>query len=386
MKKNNFNILVAGFATFSMFFGSGNLVFPLQIGVTTGDHFGYAALGLFITGIIIPFIGLFSVLVNATSSADVLTRIGRVPGLILIFLMLSLMGPFGVGARCVLVAYGGVQLLFPNLPLFAFGAVFCAITGYIIWRRHVFVGIIGRFLTPILLGGITVIILFGLFFGGKPLAVDYSPLETFKIGFNFGYQTMDLLAAFFFSGAALEYLKYAHEGVETKKELILEGIKASMIGITLLAIVYGGFVILGAQYAPILKTVAPEQMLTQIAGQALGVFAIPIMAVTVLLACLTTLIVLVNLFAEFTHEHILKTRYDIHWSIIATLLITFLVSLFGFYTLAVWIDKALSFAYPALIAFALASIICDLAHWNHKVVQRVFYLSLIIVILYHVLV
>ena len=380
MKNNNLIIYIAGFAIFSMFFGSGNLVFPLQVGVESLDNYLFASAGLFITGILIPFVGLLSVLVKASNGVDVLTRIGRIPGLILVFMMLSLMGPFGVGARCILVAFGGMQLIIPQLSLEWFSLIFCIITGYIIWKRHAFVDIIGRFLTPLLLIGVFSIIIFGLFFGEVPQETETTGVESFMTGITYGYQTMDLLAAFFFSATALGYLKFAHEGRESRKELIRAGLISCAIGMTLLGTVYIGFVALGAKYAPYLVTVNPEQMLTQIAGRALGVFAMPIMSMTVMLACLTTLIVLVNLFSEFFHEQVLREKIDIHWSILLTLVITFSVSLFGFKSLAIWIGEALSIAYPALISLAVASILRDWLNLKNTFIQATFYLTLVICI------
>ena len=53
------NILIYGFSIFTMFFGSGNLVFPLQIGYQSGSHWLAGFAGLFLTGIVLPFMGLF---------------------------------------------------------------------------------------------------------------------------------------------------------------------------------------------------------------------------------------------------------------------------------------------------------------------------------------
>ena len=50
--------------------------------------------------------------------------IGRWPALLLAFAMLSLMGPFGVSARCIIVAYGGIQLLFSEMPFWIFSVLF----------------------------------------------------------------------------------------------------------------------------------------------------------------------------------------------------------------------------------------------------------------------
>ncbi|WP_019215871.1 branched-chain amino acid transport system II carrier protein [Legionella tunisiensis] len=53
------SILVYGFAIFAMFFGSGNLVFPLQIGYAVGNSWFMGFTGLLITGILLPLLGLF---------------------------------------------------------------------------------------------------------------------------------------------------------------------------------------------------------------------------------------------------------------------------------------------------------------------------------------
>jgi len=49
-----------GLAMFSMFFGSGNLVFPLLVGQLSEGHFFIAALGILLTGVLVPFIGILA--------------------------------------------------------------------------------------------------------------------------------------------------------------------------------------------------------------------------------------------------------------------------------------------------------------------------------------
>ena len=53
------HILIYGFSIFAMFFGSGNLVFPLKIGIETESFWFFSFIGLLFTGIILPFLGLF---------------------------------------------------------------------------------------------------------------------------------------------------------------------------------------------------------------------------------------------------------------------------------------------------------------------------------------
>ncbi len=47
-----------GIAIFSMFFGSGNVVFPLLLGKMTGEQIPWALLGLTITAVGAPLLGL----------------------------------------------------------------------------------------------------------------------------------------------------------------------------------------------------------------------------------------------------------------------------------------------------------------------------------------
>ena len=53
-----------GMARFSMFFGSGNLTFPLYIGQVSKDLWQIAAIGFSISAVLLPFLGFFAILLN----------------------------------------------------------------------------------------------------------------------------------------------------------------------------------------------------------------------------------------------------------------------------------------------------------------------------------
>src|SRR5579872_2320269 len=104
--KNKTLIISTGLAMFSMFFGSGNLVFPLVVGQTSEGHFGFAAIGILITGVLVPFLGILAMLLFNGSSKDFFGRLGNPAVFWFPLIALSLMGPFGVLARCITVAHG----------------------------------------------------------------------------------------------------------------------------------------------------------------------------------------------------------------------------------------------------------------------------------------
>ena len=61
MNKLKSTSLSTGLAMFSMFFGAGNITFPLIIGQTVEGSLLWALAGLIITAVLIPFSGLLSI-------------------------------------------------------------------------------------------------------------------------------------------------------------------------------------------------------------------------------------------------------------------------------------------------------------------------------------
>lgn len=352
---------IAGFAMFSMFFGSGNLVFPLLLGTETLDHSLYATFGFLITAVLVPFIGLIAMIVFDGKREKFFATIGATPGFLLTFALLSLMGPFGVIPRCITVAYGGLQLIYPQLSYALFSLLFTLCIGGLIWRPNRVVNIIGVVLTPFKLGGILILIAFGLYFAEPSSAYAYTPSVAAYSGFQLGYQTMDLVAAFFFSATIVNYLRNSLINGEHKPALLKSSITASLIGASLLALVYFGFVKLGASYAGNLHSTSPEALLAAIAGLTMGKYALVIVSVTLAVSCLATAVILSSLYVSFVKEDIAENRLKLNLDqpavIALTLAVTYLMSLLGFSKISSMLGIILTLCYPALIGLALHHIL-----------------------------
>ena len=346
-------VITAGFAMFSMFFGSGNLVFPLLIGVATLSEFSYATLGLLLTGVLVPFLGLIAMIYHEGNRQAFFNKLGAPVSFGLTFAMLALMGPFGVLPRCVMVTYGGAQLLFPLLDAALFNALFLGLTGLLVWQKTKLIDVVGKFLTPSLLIGIIVLIFAGYFTDTVPNLCAFGPAEAFLIGLQQGYQTMDLLAAFFFSATVVKYIASHCQRNQAPFNLRRLSIAASTIGALLLACVYLGFVYLGAKYAPLLQGIPQEKLLVAVAEETLGSMALPIASGIIALACLTTAMILTTLFTDFLHKDILQYKVSYSCALGITLIIAYTVSLIGFNQLARCIAIALWVIYPALIAYTI---------------------------------
>jgi LIVCS family branched-chain amino acid:cation transporter len=227
-------VLTAGFAMFSMFFGSGNLVFPLFIGFQSLSNYPYAILGLIVTAVCVPFLGLLGIIQYRGDRKAYFSTLGKGLAFGLSAFMLCLMGAFGVIPRCITVAFGGVNGLFPSLPFWTFSLGFCLLIGALIWRRNKIVSIIGLGLTPFKLGSIVFLIIFGLWYGGDALPAVQTSNQSFWLGIKQGYQTMDLIAAFFFACTIYEYLqnrlRETTNREPTADQLFRWGIGASSVG------------------------------------------------------------------------------------------------------------------------------------------------------------
>lgn len=349
--KKNWVILSIGFALFSMFFGSGNLVFPILVGQESGGHTFLASLGIFLTGVLVPFLGVFGMMLYEGDIQSFFSFFGRKGTFWFSLCSLALMGPFGVLARCLTVAHGAWQHLFPQAALIPTSLTLCFLIFFLALNKNRIIKVLGTYLTPFLLLSIAAIAFFGLQM--EPLAdtVPAFSFAAFKNGFFQGYQTMDLLAAFFFSTFVIRHLRSGAQ--EGSMKLFAQ---AALVGGGLLGFAYVALVCLGWIYSPMLAACPPQEMLGRIATASLGPMAAPCICAAVVLACLTTAIVLASLFADFLRKDILRERIGNEWALAITLAISFLVSTLEFSGIARFIGPILETIYPALIVLTLINI------------------------------
>lgn len=365
MKKELLVVLSTGFALFSMFFGSGNLIFPIAVGLESEGHFIIASLGVLCTCVIFPLLGMLGIMLYKGSIPDFFSCFGKKGVFLFSLLALSLMGPFGVLARCLTVIHGAFVLLFPSASLMVTSFCMCMIIYLMTANKNKIVSLLGTVLTPFLLLAISAIVFFAIYDREMPKLVGTNGFSAFTNGFFTGYQTMDLVASFFFSGFVINHLQKEQPNESLMLKLFL---KASFVGASLLYVVYFALVLLGWVYAPLLVNTAPQEMFGQIALESLGSFAAPAVCLTVIFACLTTGIALTSMFAEFLRTDVMQNKIGNHFSLLITLLIAFLVSNLEFAGIANFLGPILEAIYPALISLTIVNIACKLfdmksSHW-----------------------
>ncbi len=373
-------VLIVGFALFSMFFGAGNLIFPISIGVLTQDQFVFGGLGLLCTGVMMPLIGLLSVLYSKSDSLiEYFNSLGKVTAFVLTLCILCLLGPCSVLPRSIIVASGASALISPLIPMSILKLIICLIVAILTNTKNNIVDILGRYLTPLLLICITGIIILGNNHVSIIEPSHLSSLSALALGLIEGYQTMDLLAAFTFSLIIIKYIKNKITEPEQNPSFYPIIISACIVCAFLLLITYCGFIFLGAGHYEQLINVDPSQRLVVLAISVLGEYSLPIISLIIILACITTMCALTVIFAEFISKILLLNKKT---SILLTITISYLISLIDFTTLSAYLVYILKFFYPALIVYACLKLLQIKFNLQNKAISCSFWIVLVVGIVY----
>lgn len=358
----NTSIFILGFSIFAMFFGSGNLVFPMKIGSESLNHWNIGFLGLLISGILIPFAGVFTIKHYQGSYDRFFKELGFGANVIIPLILLSLLGSFGVVPRCITVAFGGFHVLEPSIPLWAFSAMFTFICFLVGLKDTQMLNIIGKFMTPIKLGALSLIIIYGIIKSPLFLHSTHTTKSAFEFGLVEGYQTMDLIAGFFFSSLIFKHVEQQFKKNTDSKTIFWISAKASFIGATIIALAYGGLVYLGAAYSNVIQSVSPTEMLPTLTKHLLGEYSTFTIAIAMGFSCLTTATALNNLYATFLHKLFKLDNHHFISILAITSVISFILSLLDFKGISSFLTPILVAIYPGLIVFTIASLVYPHPH------------------------
>ena len=246
----------------------------------------------------------------------------------------------------------------PGLSSIIFSIVACLIIFAATVRKSRVVDLLGDVLSPLLVVSLFVIMIKGMLSHPAAPAHVGSVSSMLLFGLQQGYNTMDLLGTFFFSGVIVSGLKLSFASERNnKKRMALYALQASVIGATLLGLVYVGFGLVASYYAGALIGTSPEILLGTLAHMILGKAGGFVVSMAVALACLTTAITLAVVFAEFLQEQVLGERVSYATCLAGTLLIAGINANFGFSQIVAMMVPVLAIIYPALIVMTIAVIL-----------------------------
>lgn len=348
--------LSIGLAMFAMFFGAGNIIFPLALGQYAGDKNLFAILGLIITAAVMPMIGIIAMILFDGDYRSFFGRLGKYPGLLLALLMISLLGPLGSTPRCIALAYSTLKMAFLEVNLPIFSAISCLIIYLFTMKQKHILKLLGWVLTPLLLISLLLIIIIGFFTGSESRSVEFSNMQMFLHGLNEGYNTMDLLAAFFFSSTIISILKMRFQEKHGSQNYFKTAMQASIIGASLLTLIYIGFSYIAAFHGNQLSHLANEELLSAMTIKIAGPYAGILICIAIALACLTTAIALISAFTVFIQKEIFHHKVSYQATLIFSLTITFFISMLEFNGISSFLWPILQICYPGLIVLTFLNI------------------------------
>ena len=382
-------ILSTGLAMFSMFFGAGNVVFPLDLGRVAGNMNLYAISGLLLTAVLVPFTGLFAMFLFSGDYDSFFKRIGKIPGFLVISFLMALIGPFMAIPRCITLSFSTMSMYFPSMSLFYFSLASVILLYVLTVNRKKILDLLGLFLSPLLLISLLFLIIKGLIYHPAAKVVAISRVDVFLYGLREGYYTMDLLGAFFFSVVILLGLKrslgkdFKMDTPEDKKRFFKITLISSGIGALLLSLVYTGFSYVASFYSLGLNAAQKDTVLSVLASTILGPVGRIISNVAVTLACLTTAMTLTAVFSEFIQNELFKNKLNYKSSLIVTLILTFAMSELGFMGIIKMSMPILSIGYPVLIVLTFLNLANKL--FGFKFVKIPVFITLVLSVLFYFL-
>lgn len=347
-------LLVAS-TLFGMFFGAGNLIFPVHMGQLAGSNVLPAVIGFIITGVSIPVLGVAAI--GMTHSTGLLTfsgKVGRKYSYIFTCALYLTIGPCFAIPRCATTSFttGIAPMLSEGaserLPLFLFSAAFFAAVLFFSLRPSGIMTWIGKIINPIFLVSLFTLLLVALLKpAGSIPSITPDPSYQSNAIFNGiieGYGTMDGLASLAFGVIVIDVIKSL--GIKDSDHVAGAALKSGIFAGVLMSVLYLLITIMGTQSRGIFETSANGGIaLVQIANHYFGSLGGIILAIIVTFACLKTAIGLVTSCSEtFNGMFPGKLSYRT-WCIVFTLF-SFIIANAGLTAIINYAVPVLMLLYP----------------------------------------
>ena len=325
------DVIVVGFALFSMFFGAGNVIFPPYLGMESGPQWLAGFSAYFIADIGLALAAMFALL-RVGSSEAVLQRVGRVPSEILMCAIILCVGPMVAIPRTSASTFE--MAIAPNLPGVS-AVVFSVLFFALILALCI---IINGIVTP--LGTIA------------PEAKIDSAVVT---GVKAGYQTMDALAALPFGILVLQSVVDKGYTESGKKFRIMSG--SSILACVLLLAVYMGLAYLGATVsAQYTSEIGRAQLVMAIVEALMGKTGMIIFGIVVGLACVTTAVALTSSAAAYFAK-LCRGKVPYKVFVIAICVFSAVVSNLGLDRIVAIAAPVLDVVYPPTLVLIFISLV-----------------------------
>lgn len=357
--------LLIGSLLFGLFFGAGNLIFPVLMGQLAGNNMIPATIGFLITGVGLPILG---VMASALSGSDSLYDMAKpVSSAYSVFLTCALyltIGPLFAIPRTATVAFEvGLRPFIPEgylkIGLLIFSLIFFALTLYYSLRPGRILDWVGKYLTPIFLVLLSVLLFVTFIIPMGPID-EFAPIGDYIskplfIGLLEGYNTMDALASLAFAIIIISNIKEL--GIMDPRRITIETGKSGLITVAAMAIIYASLSYLGTtSLGSVSRADNGGLILSMVSNHYFGFIGKVLLAGIVGFACLKTAIGLITACATMFSEMFPKSLSYNSYAKVFTLF-SLIIANFGLNNIIQYSIPVLMFLYPLAISLIILSLL-----------------------------
>lgn len=350
---------------FGMFFGAGNLIFPIHLGQMAGTNWLPAAIGFLVSAICLPLLSILSIsMTESNSMYDLALPAGKIFALAFLILTHSSLGLLIASPRTATVTFSmGIQPFIPKawtqMSLLIFSLLFFGATLALAYNQNKITRNVGKILNPILVLLLAFLFFVAFFLKGNDMrSMNLLPTArkgtgSLINGFLQGYNTMDALAGLGFGVTIVTALKLFGQNNNHDRSKSVAKIGALTMGFE--ALIYIFLIALGVSSLSYTKLSADGgTAFTTIMQHYTGMAGASILAALTLMACLTTSIGLITSLSQDWGRRFPRIGY--HKFLIFATIVSFSIANFGLDQIILYSSPILSFLYPLAIALIILGI------------------------------
>lgn len=361
-------LMFIGTMLFGLFFGAGNLIFPVFVGQQAGANLGPALIGFLLSGVGLPLLGVAAIGITKVDGVFGLAEKANRPFAYLFTVLLYLcIGPLFALPRLATISYEigltpFVRSAHQTPALWGYSIVFFAVAWWFARKPSKIMVYVGKVLTPTFLVVLAILLAAVVI---HPLGTGGAAVGTYRnaaltTGFTAGYSTMDALAALAFGIIVVNALRDL--GVTQPTAIAKHTVRAGGLAVGMMALIYALLALLGRNaLGPFARADNGGVILANVAHAYFGTAGNVLLAVIVIIACLKTAIGLITAFGDTFKELFPKVPYQV-LILIATLVPMFFAN--------VGLDALLAVSTPVLVALYPLAIVLILvgllSPWLHR--------------------
>lgn len=350
-------ILIIGFAIFASYFGAGNLILPPQLGFNSGPDWWLVTIGFILSATVIPLLALFGHAKLQGTMLDFGKKVSPLFSLVYCLCVYIIAITLPIPRTAAVTHEMAIEPFFDTSSLLT-SSIYFGLAFIFIMNRGNILSILGKFLTPLIVLILLVIICIGVF--SAPEIMNPSVLESpaFVAGLLEGYQTYDALGGILIGGVVIISLNL--EGSTTYEERKAIIIKSGLVAATGLLIIYAGMIAVGALHnSEFDASITRPELLTGLSLKTLGSVGNTFLSVLISLACFTTAVAVIVGVADFFKGLFKDSQMVYTIAAVASCILGVLIGQFDVHYIIIIALPVLMFIYPLTIVLILLNVISE---------------------------